>query len=65
MGKVGFSREIGNAIESFDIKIDSQSEDIEISDTSGNRCFPTAHLIKELYHEIKRLEAVPESEEVY
>lgn len=65
MGKIGFSREVGNAIESFDIKIDSQSEDIEICDTMGNRCFPTAHLIKELYHEIKRLEAVPEPEEVY
>ena len=65
MGKVSFSRDVGNAIESFDIKIDSQSEDIEVCDTRGNMCFPTTQLIKELYHEIKRLEAVPEPEEVY
>lgn len=65
MGKVGFSHEIGNSIEGFDIKIDFQSEDIEITDINGNRCFPTVHLIKELYYEIKKLEVVPEPEEVY
>lgn len=63
MGKVGFSREVGNSLEGFDIKIDSQSEDIEITDTNGNRCFPTAYLIKKLYHEIQKLEIISDEVE--
>ena len=56
MGKVSYSNEIGDKQESFDIKIDEQSGDIEIRDLQGNIAFPTPKLIKELYKEIIRLE---------
>ena len=56
MGKVSFTRDIGDKQESFDIKITEQCDDVEIRDTYGNVAFPTPQLIKELHKEIIRLE---------
>ena len=56
MGKLGYSHDIGDKREGFDIKIDSQTADIEITDIHGNMAFPTKKLIEKLYYEIKRME---------
>lgn len=56
MGKMSYTRDIGDKQESFDIKIDSQTGDIEIKDIHGNMAFPSKYLIEKLYIEIKRLE---------
>ena len=56
MGKMSFTRDIGDKQESFDIKIDAQCGDVEIRDIHGNMAFPTPELIKELHKEIIRLE---------
>lgn len=56
MGKVRYVVEYGDKQEYFDIKIDSQNDDIEIKDMDGNIAFPSVELIKTLYNEIIRLE---------